>query len=95
MLKKLEMAMSDMQRDHSAALLTFEQRHWAALLGNEQRITERIEEGNVQVVAALALKLDTIQVSSGNRLAAAMLSSCRSSSKLVFASVKSESVQVV
>ncbi len=62
MLNKLEVAMADMQRDQAAAMLTFEQRHWAALLGNEQRLTERIEEGNVQVVAALALKLDTIQV---------------------------------
>ena len=62
MLNKLEVAMADMQRDQAAAMLTFEQRHWAALLGNEQRLSERIEEGNVQVVAALALKLDTIQV---------------------------------
>ena len=62
MLNKLEVAMADMQRGQEAAMLTFEQRHWAALLGNEQRLTERIEEGNVQVVAALALKLDTIQV---------------------------------
>ena len=62
MLHKLEVALSDMQRDQAAAMLTFEQRHWAALLANEQRIMEKIEEGNVQVVAALALKLDTLQV---------------------------------
>ena len=70
MLNKLEVAMAEMQRDQAAALLTFEQRHWAALLGNEQRLTERIEEGNVQVVAALALKLDTIQVGRTLRRAA-------------------------
>ncbi len=70
MLNKLEVAMADMQRDQAAAMLTFEQRHWAALLGNEQRLTERIEEGNVQVVAALALKLDTIQVGRALRRAA-------------------------
>ena len=65
MLKRLEGAMAEMQRDQAATMLTFEQRHWAALLGNEQRIMERIEEGNVQVVAALALKLDSIQVTRG------------------------------
>ena len=62
MLKKLEVALVDMQRDQAGAMLTFEQRHWAALLANEQRVMEKVEEGNVQVVAALALKLDTVQV---------------------------------
>jgi hypothetical protein len=66
MLHKLEVVLSDMQRDQAAAMLTFEQRHWAALLANERRIMEKIEEGNVQVVAALALKLDTLQVRRGS-----------------------------
>ena len=62
MLKKLESIITDMQREHTSAMLTFEQRHWAALLGNEQRVTAKIEQGNVQVVAALALKLDQLHV---------------------------------
>jgi len=35
---------ADLQRYFTSALLTFEQRHWAALLGNEQRITNKVEQ---------------------------------------------------
>jgi hypothetical protein len=35
---------AELQRTFTSALVTFEQRHWSALLGNEQRITNRVEQ---------------------------------------------------
>lgn len=35
---------ADLQRSFTSTLLTFEQRHWAALLGNEQRLTHKVEQ---------------------------------------------------
>ena len=60
-LQKVELRLTSMQCQQTAAMITFEQRHWAALLGNEQRLESRIEEGTIHVVAALALKMDEMQ----------------------------------
>jgi hypothetical protein len=38
------MQVAELQRTFTSALVTFEQRHWSALLGNEQRITNRVEQ---------------------------------------------------
>lgn len=43
-LATLEKQVAELQRYFTSALVTFEQRHWAALLGNEQRITNRVEQ---------------------------------------------------
>ena len=60
-LQKVELRLTSMQCQQTTAMITFEQRHWAALLGNEQRLESRIEEGTIHVVAALALKMDEMQ----------------------------------